>query len=78
MKLRILNFAIRRPRVYFVSVMLTIILCYGIGSGSYYLYLHEKLEVYSNSILSRSDSLIKQVQLIDGLRDEFSVYSPLQ
>lgn len=76
MKLRILNFAIRRPRVYFVSVMLTIILCYGIGSGSYYLYLHEKLEVYSNSILSRSDSLIKQVQLIDGLRDEFSVYSP--
>ena len=76
MKLRILHLAINRPGVYLVSVMLTIVLCYGLGSGIYYYYLHEKIENYADSILSRSDSLIKQVQLIDGLRDEFSVYPP--
>ncbi|HFT1963477.1 TPA: EAL domain-containing protein [Enterobacter ludwigii] len=76
MKQRILRFAIHRPRVYLVSLILTVSLCYGIGSGAYYYYLHGKINVYADSILSRSDSLIKQVQLIDGLRAKFSVFTP--
>jgi sensor c-di-GMP phosphodiesterase-like protein len=42
----------------------------------YYIYAHEKLEDYAESILARSNSLISQVKLIDGLRQEFAVYEP--
>lgn len=76
MKQRILRFAIHRPRVYLVSMILTFALNYVLGSGMYYYYLHEKITDYADSILSRSESLIKQIHLIDGLRAEISVYSP--
>lgn len=76
MKQHILRFIIHRPTAYLISIMITIVLAYCIGSGAYYFYLHEKLEDYSESILSRSDSLIHQIQLIDGLREEFSVFTP--
>ncbi|MDQ7856395.1 EAL domain-containing protein [Klebsiella michiganensis] len=76
MKKWILRFTIHRTGVYLVSVMLAIVLCYVLGAGVYFYYLHVKVETYANSILSRSESLIKQIQLIEDARDEFSVYTP--
>lgn len=76
MKLQMLRIINHRVSISLVSLGLTFALFYCIGMGVYYTYLHEKLENYAESILARSDSLVTQVKLIDGLRQEFSVYDP--
>lgn len=71
-----MRFKNHRISIYLVSIMLTFAFFYSIGMGIYYYYIQEKLESYAGSILTRSDSLIAEVQLIDRLRQEFSVFSP--
>lgn len=76
MPLQILRTIHHRIGIYALSVVLTFSVLYGAGLGVYYIYAHEKLEDYADSILARSNSLISQVKLIDGLRQEFAVYEP--
>jgi sensor c-di-GMP phosphodiesterase-like protein len=76
MPLQILRTIHHRIGIYALSIVLTFGVLYGAGLGVYYIYAHEKLEDYAESILARSNSLISQVKLIDGLRQEFAVYEP--
>ncbi|PXW51013.1 sensor c-di-GMP phosphodiesterase-like protein [Grimontella sp. AG753] len=76
MPLQILRTLHHRIGIYALSIVLTFGALYGAGLGVYYIYAHEKLEDYAESILARSNSLISQVKLIDGLRQEFAVYEP--
>ncbi|SCB97846.1 sensor c-di-GMP phosphodiesterase, contains CSS-motif sensor and EAL domain [Kosakonia oryzendophytica] len=59
-----------------MTLALSLIFFYGIAQIISYAYVHEKLEKYAESILTRSNSLISQVKEIDALRNEFAVYSP--
>lgn len=76
MSMQILKIIHHRISIYTLSIVLTFGVLYGTGQGVYYYYIHEKMEDYADSILARSDSLIEQVKLIDGLRQEFAVYEP--
>ena len=67
MPLQILRTLHHRIGIYALSIVLTFGALYGAGLGVYYIYAHEKLEDYAESILTRSNSLISQVKLIDGL-----------
>ncbi|MQB53393.1 EAL domain-containing protein [Rahnella sp. RcJ3] len=76
MPLQILKIIHHRLGIYTLSIVLTFGVLYCTGLGVYYYYIHEKMENYANLILARSDSLLEQVKLIDGLRQEFAVYEP--
>ena len=62
MPLQILRTIHQRIGIYALSIVLTFGVLYGAGLGVYYIYTHEKLEDYAESILTRSNSLISQVK----------------
>lgn len=78
MPLQILKIIHHRISIYTLSIVLTFGVLYCTGLGVYYSYIHEKMEEYADSILTRSDSLIAQVKLIDGLRWSAGIGKPAE